>query len=151
MPIEKKCTVCGKIMFVKPCLVERKKYCSKECAKVGWKGQRRARASEFKAGTVPTNKMPVGTVTIRTSKKDGRQMKWIKIEEPAKWVVFCRHLWQKSYGPIPQGLLIHHIDRDPLNDQLSNLALVTRASHLIEHRPELEDKRLESLRGKNGK
>ena len=55
-------------------------------------------------------------------------------------------VWERAHGPIPKGFVIHHLDRDPLNDAITNLQLQTRAEHLLEHRPEVEAKRLRQLR-----
>lgn len=60
---------------------------------------------------------------------------------PSDWVVYSNYKWEKYRGKLPQGWLVHHKDRDTLNDQISNLQPMNRANHLIEHRPEYEIKR----------
>jgi hypothetical protein len=40
--------------------------------------------------------------------------------------VFCQ---ATGLTEIPKGFAIHHIDEDPMNNQLDNLALVTSAGH----------------------
>lgn len=44
-----------------------------------------------------------------------------------------RVLYEEAHGPIGAGLQVHHVDGDPLNNALDNLALVTAAEHLAEH------------------
>ena len=111
----------------------------------GIKGRHFSPETEFKKGIVPKNKCKVGTVRIRTRKRDGQQRAWVKVAEPNTWKLRAVVEWVKAYGPIPKGLIVHHEDRDTLNDSLNNLSLMTRAAHLLEHRHEFEEKRLERL------
>ena len=147
--MQKKCTVCGIVMKVKPCLVERKKYCSMSCALKGWKGQRRSRGTEFSKGQVGHNKLDIGVITARYSKRSKCSRRWIKIKEPNEWILYCRYLWEKAYGEIPSGLIVHHVDRNTMNDKLSNLSLLSRAQHLADHRSEFEFKRRRNVAFKN--
>jgi hypothetical protein len=50
-----------------------------------------------------------------------------------------RWTWEQAHGPIPPGHEIHHIDRDPLNNDLSNLQLISAAEHDDLHQRERED------------
>lgn len=45
-----------------------------------------------------------------------------------------RYIWEQTYGPIPKGYVIHHVDGDPLNNALENLILMTRSGHSTFHR-----------------
>lgn len=45
-----------------------------------------------------------------------------------------RLVWERTHGPIPGGHVIHHIDGDKLNNDLSNLRLMTVGDHTILHR-----------------
>ena len=40
-----------------------------------------------------------------------------------------RVIWELAYGPIPDGMEIDHIDRNPSNNRLSNLRLVTHSEN----------------------
>ena len=137
MPLEKQCTVCGKTIQVKPCKLERTKYCSKDCAKIGWKGQRRSRSTEMQMGSTPTNKLSIGTITIRTG-RNGTRRRWIKVSEPNVWIFYAVYIWTNINGEIPNGFVLHHIDKNPMHDLLANLELLTRAEHINKHRNELE-------------
>lgn len=107
----------------------------------GMRGRHFSPATEFSPGSVPTNKMVVGTVRIRTSKRSGEQRAWVKIAEPNAWRLRAVVIWEARNGAIPAGRLVHHKDRDTLHDDILNLELQTRADHLNEHRPEFEERR----------
>jgi hypothetical protein len=40
-----------------------------------------------------------------------------------------RHIWKKHHGAIPKGFVIHHIDGNKTNNDLSNLELLKRNDH----------------------
>ena len=101
------------------------------------KGIHLSPATEFKPGRPSKTKCKIGAVKIRVCKRQTRRA-FIKIAQPGVWLERAKVVWESKNGPIPAGLCVHHIDRDTLNDDISNLALVTRAQHLSEHRPEFE-------------
>jgi len=44
--------------------------------------------------------------------------------------VLHRKIWEDANGPIPFMHIIHHIDRNPDNNELSNLACISEREHL---------------------
>lgn len=44
-----------------------------------------------------------------------------------------RVVWEAAHGPIPKGYVIHHIDGNGKNNDLSNLRLMTQKEHLSMH------------------
>lgn len=45
-----------------------------------------------------------------------------------------RKIWEEFYGQkIPDGYVIHHRDENPLNNNISNLQLMTHEEHLSHH------------------
>ena len=100
------------------------------------KGIHLSPASEFKKGQKSNKWMPVGTIRTRIDKNKAKR-NWIKIEEPNQWVLVAVFNWLKNNGTIPDGFLIHHIDENALNDNVSNLCLVTRSTHINLHRKSL--------------
>lgn len=84
----------------------------------------RSRQTQFRKGNVPPNRVPVGTITI----VDGYKL--IKVSETGsqwdKWNYLSRYTWEQHNGPIPKGMCIMFKDGDPLNCDISNLALVTK-------------------------
>ena len=95
-------------------------------------GERRSVATEFRPGGQAHNKLPVGSVTIRTD-QNGSRRAWVKVAEPNKWVLRARVVWERLHGPVPPGKLIHHDDHDSINDSPSNLIALTRKEHAAEH------------------
>lgn len=45
-----------------------------------------------------------------------------------------RLIWIKEYGEIPKGYVIHHIDGDKTNNNLSNLECISLSEHSRRHR-----------------
>ena len=57
-----------------------------------------------------------------------------------------RYLWEREYGKIPEGYEIHHKDKNPLNNDLNNLELLSSTEHKKLHSDELTDDNREKLR-----
>ena len=66
-----------------------------------------------------------GRYWVRHYYKDGRN----KRSERRYIVVMEKYLGFS----IPQGMVVHHIDGDPTNDDISNLALMTKEAHNTIH------------------
>jgi len=109
----------------------------------GIKGTHFSPETEFKKGQKSINHLPVGSITIRKYyKRNLSPKRWIKIAEPNKWIMYTVYLWQKNIGNIPADKILHHINRDSLDDRIENLCLVTRAEHINIHRADLEKNRV---------
>lgn len=131
------CVQCG-TMFITRRSISR--YCAAACYH---EAQRtRPNAGTFKPGAKPKNWEPVGSVVIRRrhTRTDGPRA-WVKVAEPNVWTPRATLIWQAYNGPVPLGHVVHHINRDTLDDSPANLVLITRAEHLAEHRPEFEEYR----------
>lgn len=100
-------------------------------------GQHLSPRTEFKPGQAAHNRLPVGSVTVR--RLDGVERAFVKIAEPSVWRERAKVVWEQEHGvAIPKGKVIHHRDRDALNDAPSNLVALTRAEHAIEHGSEVQ-------------
>lgn len=108
------------------------------------KGIHLSPASEFKPGPRPDKRSPIGTVSLRRA-HDGHLRAYVKVQHPNKWKLCAVKVWEDANGPVPKGSVVHHDDRNPLNDDLLNLICLTRAEHLAEHRDERGRLRASSL------
>lgn len=110
------------------------------------RGTHALRATEFIKGQVPINHCTVGTIRIRKRRRRNDIRAFVKIAEPNKWIESAKHVWIKHNGSIPRGMVVHHVNRDTLDDNIDNLELLTRAEHLLEHKADFEDSRLATPR-----
>jgi len=78
------------------------------------------------AGLQPHNWRPVGSEGV------GNGHIIVKCDD-GKWRYRARLMWADANGPIPKGMLIHHINEDPFDDRLENFEMVTRAEHARLH------------------
>jgi hypothetical protein len=69
--------------------------------------------------------------------KQGDLRAWVKVADPNRWMLRAQVVWCQAHGPLPPGHIIHHRDRDKLNDTLWNLECLTKSAHLLEHRAEI--------------
>ena len=85
-------------------------------------------------GSIPANKMAVGTERIRHRKREGAPRAFVKVAEPNAWRPRAVVAWELANGrAVPRGFVIHHVDGNPLNDDPANLACLTRAEHVRVH------------------
>ena len=61
-----------------------------------------------------------------------------------------QYVWEKYNGKVPEGFSIHHLDKDPRNNDISNLALMSTSAHTshhsLEHSEESRDRMNEIVR-----
>jgi hypothetical protein len=100
-------------------------------------GHRLGVATRFRAGSPAHNHLPVGSVRVRVEANTGLPRAWVKVAEPNVWRKRAVVVWEAAHGPIPRGSVVHHCDRNSMNDALSNLVSLTRKEHADQHRGEL--------------
>lgn len=61
-----------------------------------------------------------------------------------------KYIWEKYFGEIPQGCIIHHKDENKLNWDIDNLELLTRSEHLSKHRGVVRRKKHPMIAYKDG-
>lgn len=79
------------------------------------------KATMFKKGHTPHNHREIGSQRINI---DGYCE--IKVEEPNKWKLKHRVVWEKEHGPIPKGNAVIFADGNKTNFEIDNLLCVSR-------------------------
>lgn len=94
----------------------------------------RCAATMFKKGNTPVNHKPVGTVSVRKHYKKSQQYVYEKVAEPNVWKM--KHIleWERHNGPVPKGMIIIFADGNPLNTDISNLVMISRAQNAVMNR-----------------
>lgn len=100
------------------------------------KGIHLSPATQFKPGPRPDMRDALGAVKVRKC-KGGNCRAFVKVAQPNRWRLRAVVVWEAANGPIPKGSLVHHKNRDSLDDRLENLQCMTRAEHIAEHRDDL--------------
>lgn len=100
------------------------------------KGIHLSPASEFQKGRECETRAETGEIRIRHFKNDNPRA-FVKIGQPATWKSLAVYVWEQANGPLPRGMVVHHRDRNTLNDRIGNLQAMTRAEHIAEHRAEI--------------
>lgn len=77
--------------------------------------------TRFKKGSSPVNHREVGSTRLS---KDGYIE--IKVAEPNKWMLRARYVYQNTYGEIPKGHVVVHLNGIKTDDSIDNLILVSR-------------------------
>lgn len=122
------------------------KFCSHACYVNSRRGVQGP--GNFPAGIRAHNWLPVGSEQVRQRKnRDEHARMFVKVAEPNVWKLRAVIVWESVNGKVPRGSVVHHVNRDALDDRLENLLLLSRAAHLAEHRDDhSEVKRSASMR-----
>ena len=88
-------------------------------------GQEKSRKTCFKKGNIPPCHREVGSERINV---DGYHE--IKVEEPNKWKLKHRVVYEQYYGEIPKGIKIIFADGNKNNLDINNLIAVSSAEEL---------------------
>lgn len=80
----------------------------------------------FKKGHVPMSYRPVGSERVNV---DGYIE--VKVEDPNKWKLKHRVVWESVNGKVPEGCIIIFRDNDRTNTDINNLMLVGRGTQAV--------------------
>lgn len=89
-----------------------------------WKSNIRDFAKTRKGGNSHAGK-PAGARHASKGK-----VKTVTVVFRKKSIVVSRIIWEITYGKIPDGMIIDHLNGDPWDNSLSNLSLKTRAENI---------------------
>lgn len=109
------------------------------------KGVHNSINTEFKKGRTPHNKCPIGTIRKRKTGTSYGYDYFIKIAEPNKWITVWQKLWIDIHGEIPNGCVIHHINKNHFDNRIENLVCVTKSEHIEIHRKDLQNAKRRTL------
>lgn len=99
----------------------------------GFQAGGRSSETQFKKGDTPVNHRPVGSERVNV---DGYIE--LKVAEPNRWRLKHREVWEQSNGKLPPGRMLWFKDNNPLNCDIDNLMVVTRAQHAVVNRMGLQ-------------
>jgi hypothetical protein len=77
----------------------------------------------FKKGSKPVNTQPIGTIHQRRD-TGGKMYQYIKIAD-SNWQLLNRYTWEQHNGPIPKGMVVVYKDGNYLNNDITNLLMIT--------------------------
>lgn len=103
----------------------------------GIKGIHLSPTSEFRKGCESNRKLGVGSERVRLDKNTKTPRTWVKIKDPRTWKLKAVIVWEEHNGKTPHNMVIHHLDGNSLNDDISNLRCLTRSEHIEAHRQDL--------------
>lgn len=104
----------------------------------GLKGIHLSPRTEFKPGN---NMKAIGSFSLKKRKGNPRRYIKVMVDNQPKWVLYSRYLWEQANGKIPFGYTLIYKDGDVLNDELSNLELVSISEMLLARKRQKRMKR----------
>ena len=116
------CTVCNKEMYVQPCKIDTKKFCSTKCQSKG------KITHGLCTDPVSYRKYIVSKQVISRGSKHPRQIRKVILFDRKNTCEIC------GYNEHSFCMDIHHIDENPRNNSLDNLALLCVMCHRKLHK-----------------
>lgn len=109
----------------------------------GWQAGGRSVATQFCAGALPPNTLPIGSLRVITSKNGNQHLERKVREVPGaarkRWTPIARLVWEATHGPVPNGSIVvfkpgqRSIVLEEIT--LDRLELITRAQNAARNHP----------------
>ena len=97
----------------------------------------------FKKGNKPMNTQPIGTIHQRKD-TGGKMYLYIKLAD-SKWQLLNRYTWEQHNGPIPKGMVVVYKDGNYMNNDITNLMLLTKKENMARNTIQRFPTELQSL------
>jgi len=126
--VKQACLFCGAEFLTHPSNIpaKRGKFCSQECRYSYPRKKKGAKKIGSIKIAVCGNKKPRRLIKVRDAKGDN------------EWEFYARYIWEQVNGKIPEGYVIHHVNKDRLDDRIENLLLLSPTEHIIMHKDDLD-------------
>jgi hypothetical protein len=85
--------------------------------------------TQFKKGNVPHNHRSVSQERI-----DDEGYTYIKIQEPRKWVLKHRHIYEQHHGKLEPHMIVTFRDKNISNFDIENLEAITKVENMERNR-----------------
>lgn len=109
----------------------------------GWQAGGRSVATQFCAGALPSNTLPIGSLRVITSKNGNQHLERKVREVPGaahkRWTPIARLVWEATHGPVPNGSIVvfkpgqRSIVLEEIT--LDRLEMITRAQNAARNHP----------------
>lgn len=80
------------------------------------------------------NKISIAQIDLWSKLKTSSDGKREKVYINGRQILISHLIWEKHYGKIPDGYIIHHKDLNPSNNNINNLLMIERGKHNKLHR-----------------
>lgn len=58
---------------------------------------------------------------------------WVIYLPQIGWKKYHQYVWEQNYGKIPEGMVVHHINLDRLDNRIENLQMMPNKAHTKLH------------------
>jgi hypothetical protein len=89
----------------------------------------RCKKGQFKKGNIPPNTSKYGDGAITVRKTHGVPYNFIRVSL-GKWIQLAHFNWAQVNSEVPKDMVLRHIDGNTLNDDISNLELITLVENM---------------------
>lgn len=77
------------------------------------------------------------------AKRRNSRVYWVRTKSGGGAKYLHVDVWEKHYGPVPEGWHVHHLDHNPANNDITNLQAMDPSEHLSHHQENLSPERIQ--------